>query len=184
MIEPDLAPGVECVELLDLMPAPATMTLAWRQRAAETAVRRAIALQASGRHLLVAGDPIAAAEVAAAPSATDLDAIAVCLLDLRPDAQAQRLAARGDPPELVPHHQAFAAWMRAQATDPLHMPHVVRDGGWAQMRWERLARLAPEWGMLTIDASDMSRREVADAARDWCRGALTGTAPSLRVPGP
>jgi broad-specificity NMP kinase len=177
----ELSPSVECVELLDLTPRPEAMTRVWRQRSAEVAVRRAVELQDSGRHLLLAGDPVPAAEIVAAPSAPQLGAIAVCLLDAAPEAQAERLAARGDHDELLPHHQAFAGWMRLQATDPLHMTHVVADGGWEEMRWERLERLAPEWRMHTIDTTDMSVREVAAAVLDWCRRALGGRAPALRV---
>src|SRR5437016_3577697 len=129
VVAPELAPAVECVELLDLTPLPDAITKAWRQQTAEVAVRRAVELQADGRHLMLAGDPVAAAEVVAAPSAAGLDAIAVCLLDITAEAQAERLAARGDHPAQVPHHQAFAEWMRTQASDPLHMPHVMSDGG-------------------------------------------------------
>ena len=125
VIAPELSPEVECVELLHLTPLPTAMTRVRRQQTAEVAVRRAVELQSSGRHLLLAGDPIPAAEVVAAPSAPRLDAIAVCLLDATPEAQAERLATRGDPAELLVHHQAFAEWMRRQASDPLYMTHVV-----------------------------------------------------------
>ncbi len=177
----ELPAEVECVELLTLTPMPAAMTGAWRQQTTELAVRRAVELQADGRHLLLAGDPVPAAEVVAAPSAPELKAIAVCLLDAAPEAQAKRLMARGDPPELLPHHQAFADWMRAQAGDPLHMTHVIADDGWELMRWERLERLAPGWRMETIDTTHLTPREVADAVVDWCRRALAGDAPALRV---
>jgi broad-specificity NMP kinase len=183
VVAPELAPVVECVELLDLTPLPDAMTRVWRQRTAEVAVRRAVELQAGGRHLLLAGDPVPAAEVVAAPSAPGLDAIAVCLLDIAPEAQGARLAARGDHPALLPHHQAFAEWMRRQASDPLHMTHVVCNGGWGEMRWERLEQLAPSWRVHTIDTTHMTRREVADAVLDWCRRALAGDAPALRVTG-
>jgi hypothetical protein len=183
VVKPDLSPEVECVELLHLAPRPTDRVRVWRQQTTETAVRRAIELQASGRHLLLSGDPVPAAEVVAAPSATGLDSIAVCLLDVSPEAQAERLAGRGDDPALLPHHQAFAEWMRRQATDPRHMTHVVSDRGWEQMRWERLEALAPDWQMHTIDTTNMTRRGVADAALDWCRRALIGDAPALRVTG-
>jgi hypothetical protein len=159
------------------------MTRVWRQQTSEAAVRRAVELQASGRHLLLAGDPVPAVEVVAAPSAPALNAIAVCLLDATPEAQAQRLAARGDPLELLPHHQAFAEWMRNQASDPLHMTHVVTDAGWEQMRWQRLRQLAAGWDMHKIDTTDMTARQVADAVRDWCRRALAGDAPRMTVQG-
>jgi hypothetical protein len=183
VIEPDLSPGVECVELLDLTSAPPVMSRVWRQQTVETAVRRAVKLHLSGRHLLLCGDPVPAAELVAAPSATRLDAIAVCLLDVAPHAQAERLAARGDDPALLPHHQAFAEWMRRQATDPLHMTHVVSDGGWEPMRWERLEVLSAQWQMHTIDTTEMTRRDLADAVLDWCRHALAGDAPALQLTG-
>jgi len=181
VVAPELSPAVECVELLDLTPPPEAMTRVWRQQTADVAVRRAVELQASGRHLLLAGDPVPAAEIVAAPSASGLDVIAVCLLDATPEAQAERLATRGDHPELLPHHQAFAEWMRSQASDPLHMTHVISDASWEEMRWERLEQLAPTWRMHTIDTTHMTRSEVADAVLDWCRRALAGDAPALRV---
>jgi hypothetical protein len=183
LIEADLSPAVECVELVHLAPRASARTRGWRQQTAETAVRRATELQASGSHLLLCGDPVPAVEVVAAPSATGLDAIAVCLLDASAEAQAERLVARGDDPALLADHQAFAGWMRQQATDPLHMTHVVSDGGWEQMRWERLQVLADDWQMHTIDTTEMTRRGVADAALEWCRRALSGDGPALRVTG-
>ena len=179
-IAAELSELVECVELLDLTPAPAAMTKTWRQQTTELAVRRAIGLQASGRHLLLAGDPVPAAEVVAAPSAPCLDAIAVCLLDLTPEVQAERLAGRGDDLAVLTHHQNFARWMRMQAADPLHMTDVVSDGGWEEMRWERLEELATDWQIHTIDTTQMTKQAVADAALDWCRHALAGDAPTLR----
>ena len=181
LVARELSPMVECVELLHLSERPLAMTRVWRQQTAEAAVRRAVELQASGRHLLLAGDPVPAVELVAAPSAAELETIAVCLLDASADAQAKRLRARGDPTELLPHHQAFAEWMRKQASDPLHMTHVVSDGGWQEMRWQRLEQLAQDWSMHTIDTTDMTTTEVADAVLDWCRHALAGHAPSLRV---
>ncbi len=82
---------------------------------------------------------------------------------------------------LLPHHLAFAEWMRRQASDPLHMTHVVSDAGWEQMRWERLATLAPDWQMHTIDATRMSRPDVADAVLDWCRRVLRGDASRIPI---
>jgi hypothetical protein len=179
MVADALPAQVVCVELRDLA-LPTAVTRHWRQRTAELAVRRAVELQASGWHLLLAGDPVPAVEIVAAPSAHGLDAIAVCLLDASAEAQAARLVARGDDPELLVHHQAFADWMRQQARDPLHMLHVVSDQGWDQMRWDRVETVAG-WNMHTIDPSLMDQREVADAVLDWCRGALSGAAPVLRV---
>jgi hypothetical protein len=125
LVTADLSPEVECVELHHVSSVPPFPTIAWRQQATEAAVQRAVELQAERRHLLLCGDPVAAGEVLAAPSAVELDGVAVCLLDLSPEAQASRLAGRGDDPALLADHHAFAGWMRGHARDPGHMPHVL-----------------------------------------------------------
>jgi broad-specificity NMP kinase len=180
-IERELVPEVECVELRDVVAIPAAPTLAWRQRATEAIVRRALELQQSERHLLLSGDPVAAAEVVAAPSASALAGLAVCLLDVSPEVQASRLAARGDDPSLLVQHRAFAEWMRRHAADPLHMPHVLSTGGWDEMRWDRLTSLRASWRTHVIDTSAMTPPAVAKAVLAWCQSVLAGHAPILRL---
>jgi hypothetical protein len=181
LIARELAPTTECVELGDVVAVPPIPTLAWRQRATEAVVRRAVQLQAGGRHLLLAGDPVAAGEVVASPSADRLDGIAVCLLDVDEKAQTTRLSARGDDPELFVHHVAFASWMRAHARDPGHMPEVLRDGGWDAMRWERVTdRGDGSWETFVLDTSRRTADDVATEVADWCRRAIAGHAPMIR----
>jgi predicted kinase len=185
LIARDLSPDVECVELGDVVEVPRRPTIAWRQEATEAVVQRALDLQQAGRHLLLSGDPVAASEVVAAPSADRLPAIAACLLNLDAETQALRLAERGDDPRLLIHHQAFADWMRVQARDPHHMLHVVTTNGWPWMRWDRLDAFDAEsgaWGMRLIDGSSLCREQLAEAVLSWCRDALAGRAPLIRVP--
>ncbi len=182
-IERDLSSEVECVELGAVMSIPRHPTIAWRQEATEVVVQRALELQADGRHLLLSGDPVAAGEVMAAPSAAELDGIAACLLDLDPEAQAARVAERGDDPSLLLHHQAFADWMRGHARDPQHMLHVLTTDGWDAMRWDRLEIVPGDgrWGMRVLDTSDLSREQVAAEVLRWCRDALAGRAPVMHA---
>jgi hypothetical protein len=184
LITSELAPDTDCVELGHVVTMPPVPTIAWRQQAAEAVVQRALALQAEGRHLLLAGDPVAAGEVVAAPSADTLDAIAVCLLDVDAATQAARLAQRGDDPRLLADHQAFAAWMRGHARDPRHMQHVLTTGGWEAMRWERLGSLDPGdggWAVHIVDTSELSTDQVAEQVLTWSRRALRGEAAVMRV---
>jgi hypothetical protein len=179
-VAPVLAPEVECVELHDLVKVSAMPSVEWRQRATEVAVQRAVELQDAGRHLLLSGDPVAAGEVLAAPSADRLISVAVCLLDVRAQAQTARLLARGDDPTLLGHHHAFAEWMRHHARDPGHMPHVLSANGWEAMRWERSSSIRagdPGWNMEVIDTSDLSAAHVAAEIVAWSRRALSGDAP-------
>jgi hypothetical protein len=182
LIAGDLGSGVQCVELHDVVEAPRVPTIVWRQQATETVVQHALELQTHDRHLLLAGDPVAAGEVLAAPSADRLDRIAVCLLDVDEPTQTARLAARGDDPRLLVHHLAFARWMRGHARDPRHMPHVLQTNGWEQMRWERWVQGRDEssWAMNVIDTSTLSPEAVAAELLSWCRRALAGQAPTLR----
>lgn len=122
-----------------------------------------------------------AAEVVAAPSAVRLGGLAVCLLDASPAVQAARLTARGDDPNLLHHHHAFAEWMRLAAADPMPMPEVITTNGWDQMRWERLSSVADTWHTTTIDTTDLSRAQVADAVVAWCRSTLAGEVPVIKV---
>jgi broad-specificity NMP kinase len=181
LIADRLGSEVEAVELIDLVEMPPRPTIAWRQQAAEVAVRRAVEIGARERHLLLAGDPVAAGEVVAAPSAEAID-IAACLLDVDPRAQTTRLNARGEDPALLRDNIAFAAWMRGHARDPAYMPHVLTEGGWAEMRWDRWvgrSELACSWEVHVIDTSAMTAEHVADEVLGWCRQALAGRAPLL-----
>src|SRR5688572_2190592 len=111
IVTAQFADQIESGELADVA-SPPEWRLRWRHQAVENAVQRAVNVQLYGKHCLLCGDPVPPAEVYAAPSADQLESIAVCLLDASEDAQRLRLMERGDDPCLIPHHIAFAAWMR------------------------------------------------------------------------
>lgn len=172
----------EDVELWHLGPIPPVPTIAWRHEQVEVAVRRAIDLAAVGRHLLLAGDPVPAGEVLAAPSA-DLVDVAVCLLDVDAATQTARLRQRGEPEELLERNLAFAAWMRAHATDPGHLTAALTTDAWPEMRWERWIDRGPgpEWAMTVIEASSLTGEQAGAAVADWCRAAVRGEVPVFRA---
>ncbi len=172
----------EAVELWHLGPIPSVPTIRWRQQQVEVAVRRASELASDDRHLLLAGDPIAAGEVLAAPSADEVD-VAVCLLDADAESQSARLDARQDPPELRHLHHSFAEWMRAHAVDPSYVPEAVTNDSWEQMCWERWVGRSPgpEWAMTVVDTSALPVDEVGSRVADWCRRAVRGEVPVFRA---
>jgi hypothetical protein len=171
------------VELRDLGPLPAVLDVPWRQRMTEVACARAVALASAGRHLLLAGDPVAAGEVLAAPSSATLD-VAVCLLDVDEPTQRARLTARGDARGTHDDHVAFAAWMRGHAADPTYLPHVLwHFGSDPTMRFDRWTGLAaddPRWRVTVVDGA-RDRAAVAADVLDWVRAALAGEAPVFRA---
>jgi hypothetical protein len=167
LIAEELAPEVRAVELTQIA-GPPTYERGWRQRAVERVVLVALAEQEAGRHLLLAGDPVPPGEVLAAPSADRLDGFAACLLDCAPEEQERRLRERGDPEDLLPHHLAFAEWMRGHARDPRHHLEVI-DAGWDEMRWDRLP---DAWEVPIIDTTEISPAEVAVEVVAWCRAVI------------
>jgi energy-coupling factor transporter ATP-binding protein EcfA2 len=158
-------PGVDCVELRDVVEIPPAPDLAWRQQSVEEVVQRALTVE----HLLLAGDPVAPGEVLAAPSFEGLDGFAACLLDCSEAVQRERLTRRGDQVAWLDHHVAFAAWMRGHVRDPGYRPEVIQGAGWEEMRWERWPAA---WSFEEIDTSELSVAEVAAEVERWCRGVL------------
>lgn len=144
----------------------------WRHRAVERAVQRALAAQRSGRHFTLSSDPVPPGELFAVPSAPELDGIAVCLLDATPEEQIRRLAKRGEDPVLFPRHVAFADWMREHLTNPGHMPEVIMQNGWEEMRWDRWVGLDGSevpWAGPVIDTTNRPPVEVARLVSGWIR---------------
>lgn len=162
-VEAELGDVVRCAELRDVADVPAVPTIAWRHRATEAAAQAALA--SDRPHFL----------------------LAACLLDARPDVQTARLAARGDDPALLPHHVAFADWMRRHAHDPQHMQHVLTGDGWEEMEWSRWTGMRAgdeRWQVTVLDTSDLTPEEVGAGVVTWAREAIAGRAPRLHTPEP
>ena len=154
---------------------PAGATLAWRHRANEQWVRRALEYQAKKTDVLLVGQtPLG--ELLAAPSATSLEAISACLLDCDDATREARLQARGEEWLLrtggtLPDYLNWAGWMRGHAADPMARVEVIRrDEAWSEMQWSRWSCWRaedPRWRVRVIDTSDSPVEEVARALVDW-----------------
>jgi hypothetical protein len=159
----------------DEIGVPSGANTAWRHRADEEWVRRALEYQARGLDVLLAGQtPLG--ELLATPSAPLLDAISACLLDCDDETRIARLLPRG-PGWLarsageLEHYLSWAAWMRGHATDPAWRPDVIRHDETDQQmhwgRWESWAAGDPRWRVLRLDTTQRSPEEVADALAAW-----------------
>ena len=171
LVEAGIAERVAVCELGTLGITP-EWSLRWRHRAVEQVVRLALKHQESGKHFLFCGDPVPPGELYAAPSARELAGIQVCLLDASPERQIERLRLRGDPADLIPHHVAFAEWMRLHVVNHRHRPEVIINQGWDEMRWEvwnsEEIRAVP-WNSHIIDTSDLPPNEVARGVVSWIK---------------
>ena len=172
LIEAEIADEVAVCELgmLGLTPE---WSLRWRHQAVEQVVQLALQKQSEGLHFLLCGDPVPPGELYAAPSVSGLAGIGVCLLDVSPDKQIERLTQRGDAPEFIPHHVAFAEWMRHHVKDHRYRPEVIMNGGWEEMRWdvwnaEEVTRVP--WNVHIIDTSDLNPKDMAGRVLSWIKG--------------
>ncbi|WP_143234894.1 hypothetical protein [Paractinoplanes atraurantiacus] len=157
----------------------------WRQRATEEWVRRVLQWQQEGLDVILTGQsPLG--EVLACPSATEVDGIAACLVDVDDAVRWQRLEDRDPGKWSEDAKRAFirwARWMRGHAADPRHMPEAITRGGHGTMRWERWrgwARGDRRWVVRVVDttgrtagqtAADLTRW-VAEARADKAAGRL------------
>jgi hypothetical protein len=173
LVAPRLGPTFTAVELGDLA-STAAVSMRWRQETAEIAAVRAVELAPSGRHLLLCGDPVAPAEVVAAPSADRVGGVAVCLLDATPEAQTSRLTGRGDDPALLDAHLGFGQWMREHTVDPVPRLDVLTQDPAPGARWGRIARLVEcgRWRVTVVGTTDRRPQDVADDVEAWIRRAL------------
>ena len=179
LIEPEFAGVLDAVELAELGSTP-QWNLEWRHRMVERTVLLALESRRRGKHFLLCGDPVPPGEVWAAPSAPSLDGLDVCLLDANAATQTARLTRRGDDPQYLVHHVAFADWMRHHVVDPRYQPEVLTQDSWPEMRWERVMGATADlqlWSSHIIDTSDLPPEEVAAEVARWLRDQLSAMEP-------
>jgi hypothetical protein len=174
----------------DEIGVPAGADIKWRQRSTEQWIQRVLSYQAVGLDVILTGQsPLG--EVLASPSATELNGIAACLLDVDDEVRRQRLEGRDPGKWDVDAKRSFigwARWHRGHATDPRHLPEVITANGYERMEWARWSGWPSSdhrWAVRVIDTTKRTaeqsatdiRRWVADARRDLAAGrlALAGT---------
>ena len=167
---PDLA-----LHDFDEVGVPAGADSAWRHRANERWVLRALDYQAEGIDLLLAGQtPFG--ELLAAPSASRLEAISGCLLDCDDAARVKRLEARG--PEWFARtggdlrdYLAWAAWLREHAADPSSgievIWHEATSNEMCWSRWSGWRANDPRWRVHVIDTSALPVEKVVQELIEW-----------------
>ncbi len=157
----------------DEIGVPPGADTAWRQRANELWVRRALAYQDAGIDLLLAGQaPFG--ELLATPSAPLVDAISACLPDCDDQTRVARLRARGPDwfaraPGDLQDYLNWAEWLRHHARDPGWRSEVIKRGA-AEMHWQRWSSWQagdPRWRVRVIDTSDVPVEHVVDELLTW-----------------
>jgi hypothetical protein len=159
----------------DEIGVPTGAETAWRHRAEEQWVRRALDYQGQGVDLLLAGQ-VPVGELLAVPSAGRLEAISACLLDCDDGTRIERLCARGQEWFArtggdLQDYINWAAWMREHASDPSSRPEVIQhEATVGEMRWSRWTSWRagdPRWRVRVIDTSTLPVERVAGELVEW-----------------
>ncbi|MGI5149555.1 hypothetical protein ACQEVC_24990 [Plantactinospora sp. CA-294935] len=144
----------------------------WRQRSMEVWIQRVLRYQARGIDVLLAGQsPLG--EVLASPSATELDGIAACLMDVDEQVRWHRIEERDPGKWNRDAKQSFvgwARWHREHARDPRHRPEVITAAGYERMRWARWSDWTStdhRWAVRVIDTTDRAVEQSATEIRQW-----------------
>lgn len=173
LAEIDWGHPLACVEF-DSIGVPEGADTSWRHGAIEHWVQRALAEQEAGGHLLLCGQ-VPIGELLAAPSADQLDGIAICVLHCAPESRWKRLRERGWPDEDIVHHVRFGEWFFAHSADPEHAPEVIRVDSGAPMRWERWEDWRagdPRWQPRILDTDPLTPDQAAREVEAWARDSL------------
>jgi hypothetical protein len=155
----------------DEIGVPADADTAWRHRANEQWVLRALA--AEGDFVLAGQTPLG--ELLAAPSAPQLDAISGCLLDCDDTERLARMRGRGDDwaarfGGVLDDFVHWGEWMRGHARDPRFRQFVIQDACDPSMQWSRWSAWRandPRWRVRIVDTSQLSVDETADELERW-----------------
>lgn len=123
----------------------------WRQRETEYWISQAIEYQHQGRDTVICGGAVYG-EILACPSITQIDHLAVCLMDCPDNERLRRIRGRGGEPTM--DILAWAAWLRVHAEDPTWCPEVITDNSYDSMHWKHWRSWAsddPRWQQLVIE---------------------------------
>jgi len=148
-------------------------------------IERAMTYESQGKDLLLIG-PSPLGEVLAVPNATELSAIAPCLLDCHDHERSRRLALRPPDPRwpFAMDTLCWAAFHRMHALDPRFEPRVLRDdptvSHYEWNRWTSWTRGDPRWSIELIDNTRQQITETVDALVSWIERTRTNGAPLSR----
>ena len=130
----------------------------WRRDPLQRALERAWTYERDGIDMMLTEGVLG--ELLAAPTATELEGIAVCLVDCGDSERLDRLRRRSNGAGVSPHelwnHLVWALWLRRHAEDPRIFAGPIRgddDGGWAWGRWSGWVRGDARWGAFVLDTT-------------------------------
>jgi len=143
-----------------------------RNAPSEDWIQRALDYQLRGIDMLLTGQaPLG--EILAAPSAPQLEGIAVCLVDVADDVRRERLEQRQPGTWEAQAVEAFlnwAAWHRGHAADPHYQPELLLSGSRENVAWHRWTAWGaedPRWATHVLDTTHEPIEQCVQRVEAW-----------------
>lgn len=153
-----------CFYDFDSIGVPPDADKVWRQKSMELWIQK----------LLTAKQPscllgqIVLGELLSCPSATQIDKVHFCFLDVSDIERVRRLKQRNTAPSQDILN--WASWMRMHHLDPQWEQHVIKEKAWSKLDfsyWDRLN----SWDSITtvpiIDTTGFPVEEIAQKVEKW-----------------
>lgn len=145
---------------------PADADTRSRQEQTEYWINKSIENQYLGQDTIICGGAVYG-EILACPSISQIEGLAVCLLDCTDAERIRRMQEYGSTPTMK--ILTWAAWLRIHAVDPTWCPEVITEQGYDLMRWH-WQNWAPDdkrWQVTIIDTSDKKITQIVGEVARW-----------------
>jgi len=137
-----------------------------RQEQTEYWINKSIENQHLGQDTIICGGAVYG-EILACPSISQIEGLAVCLLDCTDTERIRRMQEYGSTPTMK--ILTWAAWLRIHAVDLTWCPEVITEQGYDLMRWhwQAWAQDDKRWQVTIIDTSDKKIRQIVGEVAKW-----------------
>ncbi len=137
----------------------------WRQESTEKWLHQ---LLSDGKDACLLGQ-IVLGEILACPSATQIDKVNLCLLDVSDFKRIRRLQNRntyGADQNML----NWSSWLRMHYQDPTWMQHVLKENCWEGLNfnvWDQLSNWENKAVIKILDTTELSINQAAKSVAEW-----------------
>lgn len=146
-----------------------------RQEQTEYWINKSIENQRLGQDTIICGDAVFG-EILACPSISQIEGLAVCLLDCSDVERIDRVLEFGGKPTM--EMLGWSAWLRVHSVDPEWYPQVITKQGYSLMQWDNWQgwqRGDKRWQVTIIDTSGKKIDQIVGAVTRWVSGVQAST---------
>ena len=159
-----LEPNIKAYDFDDIG-VPKNADKIWRQQSTEKWIQKLIK---DGKNACLLGQMVIG-EILAAPSASQITPIKLCLLEVSDIERIHRLK-KSNTHDLDQNILNWASWLRVHHQDPTWTQHVIKENSWEGLdfsQWDKLSSWEKKAQINLIDTTSFSLEEVTKQLVEW-----------------